>query len=103
MLWRCIAHSVGEATQKVPRPVADNCAKAIARRPRTKAAYASTPLLISLKLLLLIGLKKNSFNFYGLSTAMLHAELKEEVYIGPLRSCTLAAVGSGNQARLCMV
>lgn len=44
--------------------------------------YASTPLLINLKLRLLIGLSKNyRFNFYDVSTAFLHAELQEEVYV----------------------
>lgn len=46
--------------------------------------YASTPLLISLKLLLLIGLSKGyKFNFYDDNTAFLHAALKEEVYVKP--------------------
>lgn len=46
--------------------------------------YASTPLLIELRLLLLIGLTKNdSFNIYDVITAFLHAELKEEVYVKP--------------------
>lgn len=47
--------------------------------------YSSTPLLISLKLLLRIGpTKKYKFNFYGVSAAFLHAELKENVYERPL-------------------
>lgn len=46
--------------------------------------YASTPLLISLKLPLLIGLSKNCrFTFCGISTAFLHAKLQDEVYVKP--------------------
>lgn len=42
--------------------------------------YANTTLLISLKVLLLIGLAKNcSFNFYDINNAFLHAE----VYVKP--------------------
>lgn len=46
--------------------------------------YTRTPLFISLKLLLLFGFPKNySFNLYDVSTAFLHAELKEQVYVRP--------------------
>lgn len=42
--------------------------------------YASNPLLINLKLLLIAGLQKNyKFNFYGVCTAFLDAEQRGEV------------------------
>lgn len=46
--------------------------------------YSSTPLLISWKVLVLIGLTKNyTFDFDDVSTVFLHAELREEVYVRP--------------------
>lgn len=61
------------------RLVCKGCYKATTDRGD---AYASTPLLITLNLLILIGLTKNySFTFYDVHIAFLHAELKEQVYV----------------------
>lgn len=52
-------------------------------------AYASTPLFVSLNLLLLVGLWENySFNTFDVCTGLLHAELKEEMYVRPPSSST---------------
>lgn len=43
---------------------------------------ASTPLLCSLKLFLVVGLHNNyRFNLYDVCRAFLHAELREEVFV----------------------
>lgn len=45
-------------------------------------AYASTTLLMSLNLLLLIGLTEScTFNFYGIRAAFLHTELGGDVQV----------------------
>lgn len=51
----------------------------------TRDAYAtSPPLIISQRLLLLVGLsKKYHFNVYGVGAVFLHAELQEDICVKP--------------------
>lgn len=65
------------------------CKRCYQDTPDKGDANASLPLLTGLKMLLFVGRPANdSLTFYGVSTSLLHAKLKEEVYvISPVEFC----------------